>query len=204
MRVNMSSMAVRPYRGVSAADRVDERRAKLLEACLDVVGRDGVAATTVGAVCEQAGLTKRYFYESFKDRDAILGEVLEGLHTGLLSTIRDALADAGSDPVERARVTVRLLVGAMDDARMARLYVEALGDPQLQSLRQRAYEVYAELVAEEVLGVKDAVPRNHLAALVFVTGTTQAVISWLEGSIKLSRDELIEELAALGARAITS
>jgi AcrR family transcriptional regulator len=189
---------VRPYRGVSASDRRAERRERLLAACLDVVGRDGVAATTVAAVCERAGLTKRYFYESFNDRDAILAEVLDGLHTTLLGQIREALRTAGPDPLARARVTISLLVGAMDDPRMARLYIEAPAHPALQARRQEAYHVYAELVTADVLGAERPDPQTELTALVFVSGTTQAVISWLEGAVALTREELVEALARLG------
>lgn len=193
---------VRPWRGISAADRRAERRERLLTACLDVVGRGGVAETTVGAVCEQAGLTKRYFYESFGDRDAILAEVLDGLQTTLLREIRDALQTAGPDPLERCRVTIRLLVAAMDDPRMARLYVEAAAHPGLQARRQEAYDVYAQLVTDHVLGIEHPDPAIRLAALVFVTGTTQAVISWLEGTVALTRDELVENLAHLVVQSV--
>jgi AcrR family transcriptional regulator len=192
---------VRPWRGISADDRRAERRERLLTACLDVVGRDGIALTTVGAVCEEAGLTKRYFYESFSDRDAILAEVLDGLHISLLGKIRDALKTAGPDPVDRARLTIRLLVAALDDARMARLYVEAPAVPAAEARRERAYQVYAQLITDDVLGIEHPDARNRLAALVFVTGTTQAVISWLQGDVPLTREELIEELARLGATA---
>jgi AcrR family transcriptional regulator len=191
---------VRPWRGISAADRRAERRERLLAACLDVIGRDGVASTTVGAVCEQAGLTKRYFYESFSDRDAILAEVLDGLHTSLLGEIREALQTSGPDPLERARLTIRLLIAAMDDPRMARLYIEAPAHPVLQARRQEAYHVYAQLMTDDVLGIEHPDPGSRLAALVYVTGTTQAVMSWLEGAVALTREELVEELAHLGAR----
>jgi integral membrane sensor domain MASE1 len=39
--------------------------------------------------------------------------------------------------------------------------------------------------------------RRALAALIIVAGTTQAVVSWLQGEVDLSRDELIEELASV-------
>ena len=192
---------VRPWRGISAADRREERRERLLVACLDVVGREGVPATTVGAICEQAGLTKRYFYESFSDRDEILAEALDGLHKSLLRDVRNALQSAAPDPLERARLTIRLLVAAMDDSRMARLYVEAPAHPRLQALREEAYVVYTQLVTDDVLAIDHADPAARLAALVFVTGTTEAVMSWLQGTVALTREDLIEKLAELGVRA---
>ncbi len=187
----------RPYRGVSAHTRRTERRASLLAACLDVIGRDGVAGTTVGAVCEQAGFTKRYFYESFADTDEILAAVLDELHASVLRDVREALDASQATALDRARRTVERLLAAMDDPRVARLYVEAPGQPVLQERRQRAYETYAELVAREINGARPGDHRAHLAALVFVTGTTQAVTSWLRGKVSLSRDELVEVLAQL-------
>jgi hypothetical protein len=91
----------------------------------------------------------------------------------------------------------------MDDPRMARLYIEAAGVPTLQARRQEAYHVYAQLWAEDVLGIDHPDAATQVAALVFVTGTTQAVISWLEGAVPLTREELIERLAQVGVRLVT-
>ena len=78
---------VRPYRGVSADDRRADRRARLLEAGLDLVGEVGVAEVTAEAVAARAGLSKRYFYESFADRDALL----VAASSGVFETVRAAL-----------------------------------------------------------------------------------------------------------------
>ena len=66
---------VRPYRGISADERRASRRARLLDAALEEVGERGMAGTTMTAVCARAGLTERYFYESFADRDEMLRAV---------------------------------------------------------------------------------------------------------------------------------
>ena len=41
-------------------------RQALMDAALDLVATDGVAAVTVRGVCAQARLNDRYFYESFR------------------------------------------------------------------------------------------------------------------------------------------
>jgi AcrR family transcriptional regulator len=86
---------VRPYRGVSARDRTSERRARLKSACLDVVSERGVPEVTVEAVAVSAGLTKRYFYESFTDLDGLLGELIDDIFTELLEEILHALGATG-------------------------------------------------------------------------------------------------------------
>lgn len=198
--------AVRPYRGVSAEERRADRRARLVQACLDVIGRAGIAGATVDAVCAEAGLSKRYFYEGFADRDALLVEVIESrLYVALAATIRGGLAQGGTWSVfERARFTVEKLLEAMDDPRIARLYVEAPGWPALQPRRMAAYEDYARLWVVDVLRRPAPGPRAHLGALVFISGTTQAVINWLDGTVELAREELVDELAVLGTEAASS
>jgi AcrR family transcriptional regulator len=54
---------------------------------------------TVRAVCRQAGLTERYFYESFADRD----EFVRAVYDHVCSTAMAALAssDTPRDAVER-------------------------------------------------------------------------------------------------------
>ena len=54
-----------PFKGVSADDRRSDRRKRLVVAAFEITGSDGAGALGVGRVCLDAGLTKRYFYESF-------------------------------------------------------------------------------------------------------------------------------------------
>ena len=57
----MTGMAqVRPYRGIGAAERLDQRRRRLVEAGLDLLGADSPETElTVRAVCKRSGLTAR-------------------------------------------------------------------------------------------------------------------------------------------------
>jgi AcrR family transcriptional regulator len=61
----------RRYSGQSFADRQSERRERLVRAALEVAGRFGLEGTSVAAICAEAGLTARYFYESYPSREAI-------------------------------------------------------------------------------------------------------------------------------------
>src|SRR5689334_2968496 len=115
----------RPYGGVSAEDRVAARRARLLDSGLVVVGRDGVSSLSIEAVCAQAELGKRYFYESFADRDAFLLELADQLFTDIQARMGEDVA-AYEDRAERSRAVVRTLVEVLSgDQRRARLYAES-------------------------------------------------------------------------------
>ena len=57
------------WSGVPLEDRQALRREDLIAAGVGLLGSEGGPALTVRAVCKAAGLTERYFYESFGDRD---------------------------------------------------------------------------------------------------------------------------------------
>ena len=67
----------RRYRGIDAGERISERRRQFIEAGLECFGTRGYHAVTVRELCAQAHLTERYFYESFKDREALFAAVYE-------------------------------------------------------------------------------------------------------------------------------
>jgi AcrR family transcriptional regulator len=74
----------RRYSGQSFADRQSERRDKLIHAAMRVAGRAGLEGLSVAAICAEAGLTARYFYESFPSREAIFVEAYRMAQTELL------------------------------------------------------------------------------------------------------------------------
>ena len=83
----------RPYGGVSASERLAVRRQKLLDAGLELFGTRGIAATGVGDICDQAGLTKRYFYESFQTIDELAVAVFDQVTGRLAEQIVPAIID---------------------------------------------------------------------------------------------------------------
>jgi AcrR family transcriptional regulator len=74
---SMHEKPPRLYRGTDDAARKQERRSKLIQAGIQTFGTQGYANTKVKDVCVAAKLTERYFYESFTDREALLGAVYD-------------------------------------------------------------------------------------------------------------------------------
>src|ERR1700761_9280591 len=90
----------RRYGGASFEDRQADRRERLIAAAIEVFGRWGREGATVAAICAQAGLTARYFYESFPNRDALFLEAYRLVQGELLALIEQARD--GADPVRGA------------------------------------------------------------------------------------------------------
>jgi AcrR family transcriptional regulator len=191
------------WAGLAAEDRRSERRTLLLDAAFELLGTEGWAGTTVRAVCHDARLNPRYFYESFDDLDALIVAVYDRLVAQLAEEVRAAVAAAGDDPREHTRAAIGRIVGFVDeDRRRARvLYVEALGN---EALNRRRIETGYALVA----GVEQYVIERHgplppgeqigrIGAAVLVGGTSELIMAWLDGRIEATPTQLVDDATAL-------
>ena len=191
------------WAGVPAADRRAERRELLLDAAFELLGTEGWSATTVRAVCHEAKLNFRYFYESFEDLDALMVALYDRLVTELGEEVLSAVEAAGNDPQERLRVAVDRIVGFVaDDARRARvLYVEALGSEPLNRRRIETGHAVVALVEEQ--GTKrlpPGAPRDHIGrigAAILVGGLSELIVAWLDGRIDVPRSQLVDDATEL-------
>jgi AcrR family transcriptional regulator len=180
----------RPYGGVSAEDRRTERRRRLLDAGLELFGTKGIAATTIADVCAQAGLTKRYFYESFDTIDDLAGAVFGEVTGRLVEQVAPAIAAGGGvDP--RPALTV-YLGAVLGDPRLARLLGAESRTPALAERQagfgSRAVALWFEFAA----GADD--PAVRLRAHAFAGALDEVALAWTEGELDLSIDQVIDEL----------
>ncbi|SDC96813.1 transcriptional regulator, TetR family [Cupriavidus sp. YR651] len=114
----------RRYRGAEADERRAQRRAQLIAAAVQVYGERGYQNATVKAVCEAAGLTERYFYESFANSEALLLASFETVTQLLLQKIEKAGEAAGGDGQHRALAMLRTYFGTLQcEPRSARVFL---------------------------------------------------------------------------------
>ncbi len=95
-----------------------------IAAAVQVYGERGYQNATVKAVCEAAGLTERYFYESFANSEALLLASFETVTHRLLLRIEQAGEDAGGDGEHRALAILRAYFGTLQcEPRSARVFL---------------------------------------------------------------------------------
>jgi AcrR family transcriptional regulator len=187
------------YRGVSAEERAAERRSRLLEATLAVWADSGLR-TTMTNVCSQAGLSERYFYESFANLDAAQTAVLEEVATEIERTTHQAAEAAGPDPAARAMASVSAFVQLLvEDPRKGRVaIVEAAAMPSLRPRRTELMRQFAHRTAEAAREL-DLSPHSgaedELAGLLFIGGVAELVTAWLDGAVDAAPDELVAAAA---------
>src|SRR5205085_3922262 len=85
----MTTPPTRPYRGLSADERTEERRQRLLVAGRECFVEAGDATPEVGLVCARAGVSKRHFYELYEDRL----DLVRALHAEAMAWFRDGFED---------------------------------------------------------------------------------------------------------------
>lgn len=101
------SLRVEKKWGAKTADeRRAERRKQLMRIAVKVYGEEGYRNTSVKAVCAAAGLTERYFYESFANGEDLLLQCFQRITTELLARMRDAARNNGGTPVQRVRAAL--------------------------------------------------------------------------------------------------
>lgn len=69
----------RRYGGRSAEERRNQRRERLVTAGRELLRCAGLARVAVTCVCAKAGLTDRYFCDSFTNRAAFLDKLFESV-----------------------------------------------------------------------------------------------------------------------------
>jgi AcrR family transcriptional regulator len=191
---------VRPYRGVEAAERLARRRARLLDAGLDLlgVGDKDPAELTVRGICRQAGVATRYFYESFTDKDHFVGAVFDWVIADIAATTQAAVVTA--PPKEQAKAAMTNIVRTIvEDARVGRLLFSShLANAVLARKRVEAGALMAALSGQQAvttLQVRDN-DRVKATAHFVVGGVVQTISAWLAGEVDLQPDELVDQLAA--------
>ncbi|WP_207841440.1 TetR/AcrR family transcriptional regulator [Williamsia soli] len=191
---------VRPYRGVAAQTRRDQRREQLLQSCLDLVAESGATAITVDSISARAGLSKRYFYESFRDRDAILVEAIDGVLRPLGTALVEQLPPDLSTDQRIGHVATSVVKALTADPRAAYLYTAASGNTTLEGRRRSIVDELTPLLMTEVLGTDPDNPRDRASTILMVAGTTELLDRWLRGTLEFTQDEFIDVLTQLGQK----
>ncbi len=186
------------YGGVSAEERKLARRTKLLDATLEVWGRKGGPPVTMTRVCAEAGLTERYFYESF----AGLGQAQIGVVQRVAAEIAEctvaALESTPGDPTDRVRAAINAFVQILtDDPRKGRVaIVESASVESVRGTRAQMLREFVDLAAREARELYGpqawSEVEGRLAATMFIGGLAELVTTWLEGSLAATPDDIVE------------
>lgn len=188
----------RAYRGVSIEERRAQRRSKLIAAAIAVYGKRGYRQATVKAVCEEAGLTERYFYESFENSEDLLITSYQSVTYKVFGAIAAAGQSAGRARGERARAMLRAYFGALQrDPQMARVFlVEIRG---VSRAVDQAFDASLQAIGDEI--ARHAAPGtadDELLRAGVIGGVMHIALRWIDQGYQPPLDSVVETALRLG------
>jgi AcrR family transcriptional regulator len=170
----------------------------LVRAGYRLFGDEGEAGLTVRAVCREAELHTRYFYENFADSAELLVAIYDQQASALEDVLTGALATAEPRPEARTRAGISsVLQFISDDPRRGRvLFAEAHGNERLAA-RRRAAEtgLLDSLVAMSGLQIPQF--PVLIAATMFTGAMTELARQWADGRLGRDLDAVVDSAVEL-------
>ena len=190
----------RTYGGVDADLREEDRRKKLIEAGLEAFGTKGYANTNIKTICSLAGLTERYFYESFRHKEDLLCAVYKELIEEEKTHAMRILEDARIDPVEAASQSLKMFFQRFQqDPRRARVQLfEILGvSPKVDTEYQSAMRILAGMMKLFLCRAFPGISQEELDRSIIPTGLAGSMIQisneWVLDGFKTPLSDIITE-----------
>lgn len=196
--MNQELSTTRSYRGQSHEQRRAERRSRLIAGAIAVYGERGYHQATVKAVCEAAGLTERYFYESFANSESLLIDCYNAVAYSVLGEILRAGDAAGRGQVARSRAMLHAYFSALQrEPRSARVFLveirgvsRAVDQAFNASLRHIGREVARRLAPQVV--------DDELLQAGLIGGVIQIAVRWIEDGYVPPIDAAVDTALRLG------
>jgi AcrR family transcriptional regulator len=207
------SRPVRPFLGESADSRVSTRRRQLVDRAYAMMASNTWNDCTIVQLCREAGLNKRYFYESFATLDALENAVVDDLTETLLATGWRAVGEAGRLQLDTAALARHVLDACVtwlvdDPHRATVLFRRMSNNPQARTQHDQVIKRLAQVLS--AFGTTYHQPRNPgvvvtprhqslatLGAALLLGGTIESILFWLDGEIALSKDDFVSDVARL-------
>ena len=195
------------YGGRSAQERRADRRARLIEAGLELFGTLGYATSTVGKIAKTANLSTRQYYEEFSSREDLLIAVYDTIQADAEQAVAQALAQASARPLtERMAAAIgAYLLSTATDLRRARVaFVEIVGvnaaveAHRLETRARWTVLIKAMLDAAEQAG---EIPERdrRLAPVAFIGAVNGLAQDWSAAADRPPLADVIDQLARVAS-----
>ncbi|MGV0838064.1 TetR/AcrR family transcriptional regulator [Mycolicibacterium thermoresistibile] len=184
------------WSGVPLSDRQALRRDELIAAGVKLLGHRGGPALTVRAVCREAELTERYFYESFTDRDEFVRAVYDDVCARAMATLMTA--ETPRDAVERF---VALMVDDPVRGRVLLLAPEV--EPVLTQSGAKWMPNFIDLLQRKLTRITDPALQS-MAATGLIGALTALFTAYLDGRLAATREQFIDYCVGMLLKPVSS
>lgn len=172
------------WSGVPLQDRQTLRRGELIAAGVTLLGGAAGPALTVRAVCREASLTERYFYESFTDRD----EFVRAVYDDVCGTAMKALLSSQT-PRDAVEAFVALMVDDPSRGRVLLLAPER--EPVLTKSGAEWMPNFIALLQHKLTEITDPA-LQAMVATGLVGALTALFTAYLNGRLAATREQFVD------------
>ncbi|WP_290660421.1 TetR/AcrR family transcriptional regulator [Aquabacterium sp.] len=191
-------MKPRMYSGVPQEERTRLRRRRLIDAGIEVFGRQGFARATMRDICAQSRLSERYFYESFKSTPEVFDTVFKHLVRDLMAAVSGAIMQA--PPTEKTLLEAGLeafLRFIRDDPRRVQIILIDGVWREQSKLREGQSELftYQQVIETLTQGLHPRMSTEidlKLAASGLVGTAVHTAIAWADTGFKADIDSIVK------------
>ena len=174
-----------------------------MDAGLELFGTKGYANTSIRAVCREASINSRYFYESFSDREDLLFAVYQRIVMDIVTSTTEATASVGTIEAQ-ARAGLRagwtILTEDRRKARVIALEVVGVSD-RLERLRRDTRHALADLTARNAVAIGGGELTLRLdpvlTARSLIGAVVDILVDWINGDLDATADEIVEHFTRL-------
>ena len=197
----------RKWGAKTAGERRAARRGQIMRAAIAMYGETGYRTATVKAVCAAAGLTERYFYESFVNSEDLLCQCFVQVNADLMVKIRAAAGGPADSVLERLRAGLLVYLNELRTHRAAaRLFLIEMANvgPAAEALASASLDEFGALLTEIVEAARD--PDDMVSRLLLrgvVGGGLHIAQAWVAGGCTESIEAVAETALRLYAVMIT-
>lgn len=172
------------WAGVPLQDRQTLRRGELVAAGVALLGGAAGPALTVRAVCREAGLTERYFYESFTDRDEFVRAVYDDVCAAAMKALMSS-----ETPRDAVEAFVTLMVDDPSRGRVLLLAPER--EPVLTKSGAEWMPSFIALLQHKLTQITDPA-LQAMVATGLVGALTALFTAYLNGRLTATREQFVD------------
>jgi AcrR family transcriptional regulator len=188
------------YGGQTRQERAADRRERLVAAAVQLFAARDYDDVTVADVCGLARVSKRYFYDHFADRDALVLALHREINGWLLAQVT-AAAPERPDGLEAAlrpmlATLVRLLAEHPQRARVVYINAPRMELRRRGVLREEA-ELFGRLLSPLAPRLREDPVRYQRTILALIAGVSEILIDWVWHDMRAPAEPLVEHLTGL-------
>ena len=189
----------RTYGGLSSEQRRAQRKQQFLEAGLELFGTIGYRTTTVRAICKQAKLTDRYFYEAFGSLEKLVMAVYEHCMTGISKRIIASITATyqGDNSAEALAAGLEVFFKELEEPKIARICMTELEgiSPEVNALYnayiQSFSKIILQLAAKAYPDWQVSHAQREVMGISLIGALRQSATHWCATGYAIPREDMV-------------